>query len=149
MTVSGLFQACNTWLATETGSHRDTVTPVPETASWGRRVLALVVDWFACLGVAQLLVATDALAGNPFGIYTLGFFVIESALFTALLGGSFGQLATRLRVVPVKGGRLDLGRALLRSVMIALVIPPLVFRPDGRGLHDMTVGSYVVPLQVR
>jgi hypothetical protein len=33
--------------------------------------------------------------------------------------------------------------------MIALVIPPLVFRPDGRGLHDMTVGSYVVPLQVR
>jgi hypothetical protein len=33
--------------------------------------------------------------------------------------------------------------------MIALVIPPLVFRPDGRGLHDMTAGSYVVPLQVR
>lgn len=76
-------------------------------------------------------------------------FILESALFTALLGGSFGQLATRLRVVRPDGGHLDLGRALLRSVMIALVIPPLVFRPDGRGLHDMTVGSYVVPLQVR
>jgi uncharacterized RDD family membrane protein YckC len=144
-----LFRACNTWLAIETGSERDTVTPVPETASWGRRVLALLVDWFACFGVAQLLVAADVLAGNPAGIYTLIFYVLESALFTALLGGSFGQMATRLRVVRPEGGHLDLGRALLRSVMIALVIPPLVFRPDGRGLHDMTVGSYVVPLQVR
>jgi uncharacterized RDD family membrane protein YckC len=149
LTVSGLFPACNTWLAIETVSSRDTVTPVPETASWGRRVLALLVDWFACLGVAELLVQADILPGNPFGIYTLGFFVLESALFTALLGGSFGQLATRLRVVRADGGRLDVARALLRSVMIALVIPPLVFRPDGRGLHDMTVGSYVVPLQVR
>jgi len=111
-------------------------------------VLALVIDWLACLGVAQLLVRADVLPGNPAGIYTLGFFVLESAVFTALLGGSFGQLAARLRVVRAGGGRLDLGRSLLRSVMIALVIPPLVFRPDGRGLHDMTVGSYVVPLQV-
>jgi uncharacterized RDD family membrane protein YckC len=125
------------------------VTPVPETASWGRRVLALLVDWLACLGVAQLLVVADILPGNPGSIYTLGFFVLENTLFTALLSGSFGQLATRLRVVRADGSRLDLARALLRSVMIALVIPPLVFRPDGRGLHDMTAGSYVVPLQVR
>jgi uncharacterized RDD family membrane protein YckC len=149
LTVSGLFQACNTWLAIETDTLRDTVTPVPETASWGRRVLALLIDWLACLGVAQVLVETDVLPGNPAGVYTLGFFVLESALFTALVGGSFGQLAARLRVVRTEGGRLDLARALLRSVMIALVIPPLVFRPDGRGLHDMAVGSYVVPLQVR
>jgi uncharacterized RDD family membrane protein YckC len=149
LTVSGLFRACNRWLANETPSARDTVTPVPETASWGRRLIALLIDWLACLGVAQVLVTTDVLPGNPAGIYTLGFYVLESALFTALLGGSFGQLAARLRVVRTDGGRLDLARALLRSVMIALVIPPLVFRPDGRGLHDMTVGSYVVPLQVR
>jgi uncharacterized RDD family membrane protein YckC len=149
LTVSGLFRACNTWLAIETGRAGDTVTPVPETAPWGRRLVALLIDWLACLGVAQLLVRVDVLPGNPAGIYTLGFFVLETAIFTALLGGSFGQLASRLRVVRTDGGRLDPARALLRSVMIALVIPPLVFRPDGRGLHDMTVGSYVVPLQVR
>ena len=68
----------------------------------------------------------------------------------ALSGGSFGQLATRLRVVRIDGsGRpLTLLRALLRQVMIILVIPPLVFRPDGRGLHDLAAGSATVPLQV-
>ncbi len=30
--------------------------------------------------------------------------------------------------------------------MIALVIPPLVYRPDGRGLHDIVAGSATVDL---
>jgi hypothetical protein len=25
--------------------------------------------------------------------------------------------------------------------MICLVVPPLVFKPDGRGLHDMVAGT--------
>jgi uncharacterized RDD family membrane protein YckC len=120
---------------------------VPETASWARRVLALVVDWIACLGVTLLVLGVGGWSDSPWsGSYTLGIYVLENALFTAVVGGSFGQLATRLRVVRLDGTRLDLGRALLRSVMIALVVPPLVFRPDGRGLHDMAVGSHVVPL---
>ena len=73
-------------------------------------------------------------------------------MFSAVSGGSFGQLATRLRVVRVDGGRLDPRPipphlALLRQVLIALVIPPLVYRPDGRGLHDLAAGSDVVDLQ--
>lgn len=122
------------------------MAPVRETASWSRRIFALLVDWFACYGVAEFLVQVDALPGNPFGVWTMVLFVLENTVFTSLLGGSFGQLATRLRVVRLDGGRLDLLRALARSVMIAVVIPPLVFRPDGRGLHDMAVGSQVVPL---
>jgi uncharacterized RDD family membrane protein YckC len=119
-----------------------------ETASWGRRALALVVDWFTCLLVVQVLVTTGVLADNPAGIYTLLVFVAESAVLTALAGGSFGKLATRLRVVRVDGsGRpIDLLRSLLRAVLVGLLVPPLVFRPDGRGLHDMLVGSITVPL---
>ena len=37
------------------------------------------------------------------GFYVLAVFVMESAAFTALSGGSFGQLATRLRVVRANG----------------------------------------------
>jgi uncharacterized RDD family membrane protein YckC len=121
---------------------------VIETASWLRRIAALLVDWFACMLVAVLLVETGALPGNPNGIFTLGLFVIESAVLTALMGGSFGKLATRLRVVRTDGsGRPpDLLRSLMRSVLICLVIPPLVFRPDGHGLHDMLAGSATVEL---
>jgi uncharacterized RDD family membrane protein YckC len=125
-----------------------------DTATWGRRILALVGDWFAStLVVILLLGGIDAWAGDQrAGFYVLGVYVVESAVFMALSGGSFGQLATRLRVVRVVGERLDPRPvaphlALLRQVLIALVIPPLVYRPDGRGLHDLAAGSAVVTLQ--
>ncbi|GAA1479170.1 RDD family protein [Nocardioides aestuarii] len=120
-----------------------------ETATWGRRILALVVDWLASYGVAELLVATGVLPGNPASIATMGVFVLESALLTAFVGGSFGKLATRLRVVQADGTPRppDLVRAVARSVLICLVVPPLVFRRDGRGLHDMVAGTATVTLQ--
>jgi len=122
-----------------------------ETATWARRILALVVDWFAStLVVILLLGGVDAWSGdNRAGFYVLAVFVLESALFTALSGGSFGQVATRLRVVRRNGDPRPIPPhlALLRQVLIALVIPPLVYQPDGRGLHDLAAGSAVVTLQ--
>lgn len=122
--------------------------PASDTASFGRRLLALAVDWAACLGVTIFVFGGAGWLDDPRSSwFTLGLFVVESWLFTVLLGGSFGKLATRLRVVRTDGrGGLDPLRALLRSVLVALVVPPLVFRPDGRGLHDMAVGSRVVTI---
>ncbi|MDP3894043.1 RDD family protein [Nocardioides sp.] len=123
-----------------------------ETASWARRVLALLVDWVASTLVVVLVLGATGWSEDPLaGLWTMLVFVGESTVLTALAGGSFGKLATRLRVVRNDGsGRpIDLLRALLRSVLVALVIPPLVFRPDGRGLHDMAARSATVVLQVR
>jgi uncharacterized RDD family membrane protein YckC len=117
-----------------------------ETASWGRRILALFVDWvastLAVIAVIGLEDYTDT--GNTSGFIVLGVFVLESALGTALVGGSFGQVATRLRVVPADGspGNVDPVRALARQVLIALV-----YRSDGRGLHDIAAGSATVTIQ--
>jgi uncharacterized RDD family membrane protein YckC len=123
------------------------VTPVSDTAPWGRRILALFVDWVACLAVVEGLVATGVLAGNPNGLGTLALFVVESALFTAVAGGSFGKLATRLRVVrhDGPGQPVSLLRALVRSVLVALLVPPLLTF-DGRGLHDIAAGTRTVTL---
>jgi uncharacterized RDD family membrane protein YckC len=130
-----------------------TVVTIPElpyeTASWGRRVLALVVDWFASLLVVSLFTPVFGTTGGPGSSYTLLVFVVESAIFTATVGGSFGKMVTRLRVVRVDGGgRVDLLRSFAREVLVALVIPPLVFRPDRRGLHDLVAGSATVTLDV-
>jgi uncharacterized RDD family membrane protein YckC len=121
-----------------------------ETASWLRRILALVIDWAAStLVVVAVLGPKGWSDGRWSGFDTLAVFLFESTLLMALVGGSFGQLATRLRVVRTDGsGRpLSVLRALVRQVLVSLVIPPLVFRPDGRGLHDMAVGSATVTLQ--
>ena len=121
-----------------------------ETASWGRRALALVVDWFASMLVVIFLMgwADYSETGGPGGFYTLLVFVVESAVLTCTVGGSFGKVATRLRTVRVDGaGRLDPLRSLARAILVALVIPPLVFRPDRRGLHDLAAGTATVTLQ--
>jgi uncharacterized RDD family membrane protein YckC len=122
-----------------------------ETASWGRRILALLVDYAACWGVMLVIYGRDWFGNGTLpSVYLNLLFVAESSVLMALSGGSFGQLATRLRVIRVDGSRrpLSLLMALLRQLLICLVIPPLVFRPDGRGLHDLACGSATVPLAV-
>ncbi len=123
------------------------VTPPGQQATFGRRVLALFVDWVTCLAVVEGLVAADAVAGNPNGLGTLALFVLESAVFTALVGGSFGKLVTRIRVLRDDGSGQppSLLRSLLRSVLVGLLVPPLLTF-DSRGLHDVAAGTRTVTI---
>ena len=124
--------------------------PPIETASWGRRIIALFVDWLASMLVVVVVLGPGGWSENQAsGFYTLVVFALESSVLTAVAGGSFGKLATRLRVVRNDGSGRPVGllRALLRQVMVCLVIPPLVFRPDGRGLHDLAAGSVTVTIR--
>ena len=121
-----------------------------ETASWGRRILALFVDWFACTLAVSLFTPVYGVATTrPASGGCCWAFVLETAVLTALSGGSFGKLATRLRVVRNDGSGRPVGLlpSLARSILVAAVIPPLVFRPDGRGLHDMMAGTATVTLE--
>jgi uncharacterized RDD family membrane protein YckC len=125
--------------------------PTFPTASWGRRATALVIDWLASTLVVVLVIGWRDYAsqGGPEQFYVLVTYVVESAVLTALAGGSFGKLATRLRTVRVDGDPrpLDLLRAFARQILVAVVVPPLIFRPDGRGLHDLAAGTATVTLQ--
>ncbi len=123
--------------------------PFP-TASWGCRILAIFVDWIASTLVVIAFVGLQTYGepGSPAQLYTLGVYVLEATLLTWLAGGSFGKLLTGLRVVPAQGrGRLSNPLPLLlRQVAVAAVIPPLVFRQDGRGLHDILAGTATVTM---
>lgn len=117
----------------------DASAPERELASWSRRVLARVVD-----GVAGALVTLAILgpAGYSRSTWTpLLVFFVQTSFGTALVGGSFGQLVCRIRVLRLDGRPLSLGMAILRTFLICLVVPPLVFKADGRGLHDLATDS--------
>lgn len=124
---------------------------VIETATWPRRMLALLVDWLASTLVVIAFIGPNGWLDDRWaGTYTMGVFLLESTVLTALAGGSFGKLATGLRVVSYAGNAVvprppDVLRSLARQVLICLVVPPLVFKPDGRGLHDLVAGSATVP----
>ncbi|QLQ10866.1 MAG: RDD family protein [Nocardioidaceae bacterium] len=113
-------------------------------ASWLLRITAIVIDWAASWAVAVAITGGKAWTTNGGSFVTTGVFIAELTLLTALVGGSFGQLLLRIRVAGLKGRPVSLLEALLRSVLIALVIPPLVFNRDNRGLHDLAVGTVAV-----
>jgi uncharacterized RDD family membrane protein YckC len=116
---------------------------VPEYASWRRRIVALIIDWAASTFVAVGILGPGSYLDDPNSSWiVLGIFALEVSVLTTLTGGSFGQLLTRVRVVTVDGRPLNLLLAVVRTLLVCLVVPPLIFKPDsGRGLHDLWTGS--------
>ena len=121
-----------------------------ETASWLRRILALFVDWTVSTFAIIAIIGLDEYSeiGAVSTLYVNLMYIGEGTLLTWFAGGSFGKLVTGLRVVPVDGRVRPLNplKVLARQVLIVLVIPPLVFRSDGRGLHDMLAGTATVTM---
>ena len=113
-----------------------------EAAGLGRRVVAVAIDWAASLAITSLFLPIGQSLDSS--LLTLGVFFVEVTLLTWLMGASFGQVLMRLRVQRVDGGRLSLWRVAVRTLMICLVVPAVVFDADGRGLHDRLVGSCVM-----
>ena len=120
------------------------MTPPTEAAGLLRRVLALLIDWFASTVVALLAVGVGSYGSGSDALATLIVFVLEVVILTWLTGASFGQRILGLRVVAMDGGRVTFPRVLLRTLLICLVIPALVMDSQGRGLHDRAAGSIVV-----
>lgn len=121
-------------------------------ASWGRRIAALVIDWIACVLVARALFGSGVTTGGAAQFWTLGVLVVEGTLGTALAGGTFGHLVMRLAVVRLDSSAgsgqpakpVGLLQALVRMVLICLVVPPLIFNRDNRGVHDFVAGTVVI-----
>ncbi|MFE7753360.1 RDD family protein [Streptomyces sp. NPDC057428] len=103
-------------------------------APLGRRFGALFIDWIVCMVIAYGLLARgdQQAAGN----WALGVFLVMSLLTVTTVGSTPGKRIMGLRVVAEDGGRLGTVRVVLRSVLLLLVIPAIVWDRDSRGLHD-------------
>ncbi len=113
-----------------------------EVASLVRRAGALIIDWVACLLVAKLVAPALELGEAPF--LPLAIFLVEVTLLTWFVAASFGQRVLGIEVIGIDGQRLMLWRIALRTLLICLVIPAVIFDSQGRGLHDRTVGSVAI-----
>lgn len=100
----------------------------------GRRLGALAVDWGLCLLIAYGLLTDgyDQATGN----WALLVFFVLGLLTVGTVGFTPGKRLFGLRVVPEGGGRLNPLRTLLRTVLLCVAVPALIWDRDGRGLHD-------------
>ena len=112
---------------------------------WGRRVAALFVDWIASILVAAAVVGQGVMTSHGWESWVpMLVFLVEASLLTALVGGSFGQLVLRIAVVRLDRRPVNLLVALLRTLLICLVVPPVIYNRDRRGLHDLVAGTVTV-----
>lgn len=119
-----------------------------QSVSLGRRLVALVIDWFVAVlsaaVVAQTAVPPEGLRDS---FIVSGVFIVEVGLLVGLLGFSIGKRLAGLRVEGHDGGPIGVPRALLRTFLLSLVIPALVMTDERRGLHDLAAGSRVIRFQ--
>jgi uncharacterized RDD family membrane protein YckC len=108
-------------------------------AGFGSRLLAFVVDAVMCDLVA-LLVFEDL-------AWVTVVFLVEVLLLTWLQGASAGQRLLRLRIVRLDGRPVGLGTATMRTALLALLVPVLIWDRDGRGLHDRAAGTVLLRLR--
>ncbi|MEU7068910.1 RDD family protein [Streptomyces narbonensis] len=108
----------------------------------GRRLGALAVDWALCLLIAYGLI-TDGYS-QATGNWALGLLLVLSVLTVGTIGSTPGKRLFGLVVVSANGGRLSLWRVAVRSVLVCLAVPALIWDRDGRGLHDRLSGAVQV-----
>ncbi|HEX5859342.1 MAG TPA: RDD family protein, partial [Microbacterium sp.] len=71
-------------------------------------------------------------------------FAIVQVIFIPTLGGSPGHWLVGLRVAAMNGGWVGLWRPLVRTALLVLVIPAVIWDPDQRGLHDKVAGTVLL-----
>jgi uncharacterized RDD family membrane protein YckC len=119
-------------------------------AGWGRRLGALLIDWVLSTLAAAAIFGQAVIVPPETGRSGIEVFApilmlgIEVWILTALLGGSAGQLIVGVSVRRTSGAPLDLFRALLRTVLLLLVIPAVIYNREQQGLHDLAVDSIAV-----
>jgi len=114
-------------------------------ARMGRRFAALFVDWLIGYGLAALAMSFGVVSLASLSTAVLIIWFVLGAVSLRLFGFTPGQYALGLTVVPVDGRQhVGFGRAVVRGLLIAVVIPPLITDADMRGLQDKVTYTAVV-----
>ncbi|KAA2262816.1 RDD family protein [Solihabitans fulvus] len=112
-------------------------------AGTGRRAVAFLVDAVLAGGVAGVFTFPHA----PQNWSLLAWFLI-TVVAVAFFGFTPGHALLGLRVARIDDvAMVGLPRAMLRTALIFLVIPAVVWDTDGRGLHDKATRTIVLRMR--
>jgi uncharacterized RDD family membrane protein YckC len=118
-------------------------------ARFGRRLVGIVVDWVVALviarGVFQVpLPFSEQPATGGQNFIVLGIFAAMNVLLVGTLGTTIGHRLMGLQVRSVNGGRATVPQALVRTFLLCLAVPAVIWDRDGRGLHDKVPNTVIV-----
>lgn len=113
-------------------------------ARTGPRAIALVIDWALCSLIAAGLLGFSWGEPGAGSFKPLLVFVIENILLVGTLGMTVGHRIMGLMVLRVDGERAGLVPATIRTLLLALVLPAVIWDKDERGFHDRIAHTMIV-----
>jgi len=117
----------------------------------GRRIAALLIDYTAATIIAAAFFGYDQFALPEQAGLTMfapmAVFAALQVLFIPTIGGSPGHRLVGMRVELVTGGWPGLWRPIVRTLLLVVVLPAVVWDADQRGLHDKASGTILVRAQ--
>jgi uncharacterized RDD family membrane protein YckC len=103
----------------------------------GVRIAAIAIDFTICFAIYGLFFYESSWA-------SLVIFVVEQLLFLIPFGGSIGHLLLGMRLVNLQNRWAGVWRPIVRTLLLALFIPAVIWDADQRGLHDVFAGTVLV-----
>ena len=113
-------------------------------ARFGRRLVAVMVDWFLCDLIAAAFMGYRLGQGGMGSFEPLVVFVLMNLLLVGTLGSTIGHRLLGIRVVRIGGASTGPFLAAIRTVLLALVIPAVIWDRDTRGFHDKIARTVAV-----
>ena len=113
----------------------------------GPRLGAFVVDTLASTLVASLFVRGNgsSFADKLPGSWSLIPLAVDYLVGVLLAGRTLGMYLFGLRLIRVdRTAAVDPWRVFVRTLLLYLLVPALIFDRDGRGLHDRVSDTAVV-----
>ncbi|MEY9213119.1 RDD family protein [Thermobifida halotolerans] len=116
---------------------------------FGRRLVAVTIDWLLALCLSSLLfgvpsfsAAGGAVASGAAGWLPLLVFAAMTTVLLILFGTTVGKRLVGVRIAATGERALPWPAAMvLRTVLLCLVLPAVVYDRDQRGLHDRAAGT--------
>ncbi len=71
-------------------------------------------------------------------------FAALQILFLVTTGGSVGHRLLGMRVTPLSGGYIGFWRPVVRTLLLVVIVPALVWDSDQRGFHDKVAGTVLI-----
>lgn len=131
-----------------------THAPAERRASTGPRLFGIAIDWTLSLLISSGFFASASYAGATgleralfagAPLATLAIWAVQHLILVATIGTTIGHRVVGIRVVRQDAdGPVGFLKAGIRTVLLALVLPAVVWDSEGRGLHDRAAGTRLI-----
>lgn len=124
-------------------------------ASFGRRLVAIAIDWALCQLIVWVLLGGQWGTGGAASFAPLAVFALENILLVSVVGYTVGHRMMGIAVLRLSPDDVaqpaawlarapGLGRGIVRTALLCLALPALVTDAHGRGWHDRLAGTVIL-----